>query len=97
MTDWKEYTISDIAILNYGKSLTDNNREAGTVPVYGSGGIIGYHSKAIVNSGLIIGRKGTVGSLFMEKKPFFPIDTVYFIDKLIDEKKQDLTFFFYLM
>jgi type I restriction enzyme S subunit len=33
-----------------------------------------------VNSpSIIVGRKGTVGSLYWESRPFFPIDTVFFV------------------
>jgi type I restriction enzyme S subunit len=48
--------------------------------VYGSSGIVGSHEKALVQGpGIILGRKGNVGSVYWSSKSFFPIDTVYFI------------------
>ena len=50
------------------------------MPVYGSGGITGWHDKALVNeASLVVGRKGTVGSIYWESRPFFPIDTVFYV------------------
>lgn len=72
--------LKDAIELAYGKSLPARNRKEGTVPVYGSGGIGGYHNVPLVEGpGIVIGRKGTVGSVYFEKNDFFPIDTVYFV------------------
>jgi len=38
------------------------------------------HNEALVKTpGLIVGRKGNVGSIYYSERPFFPIDTVYFV------------------
>jgi type I restriction enzyme S subunit len=48
--------------------------------VYGSGGVSGTHSTALVSGpGIIVGRKGTVGSLYWEAGDFFAIDTVFYV------------------
>ena len=47
MEEWKETTLGEIVTLNYGKSLTEINREKGETPVYSSAGITGYHNKLI--------------------------------------------------
>jgi type I restriction enzyme S subunit len=90
-----EIIINDIADLKYGKSLPDRERKAGPIPVYGSGGIGGYHDKAIVQKGIIIGRKGSVGTVRFSKTPFYPIDTVFFVDEVKGEN--DLKFFYYFL
>ena len=88
--------LRDAVELLYGKSLPDRVRKAGNIPVYGSGGVGGYHSQALVDGpGVIVGRKGTVGSVFYEKDSFFPIDTVYYV-KTVPEKV-DLRFSYYLL
>ena len=52
-------------ILHYGKALKKSDRMEGEIPVYGSGGITGYHNTALINkASIIIGRKGSVGSLY---------------------------------
>lgn len=88
--------LRDVVELAYGKSLPERNRKEGTVPVYGSGGIGGYHSLPLVEGpGVIVGRKGTVGSVYFEKNDFFPIDTVYFVRPFIE--KISLEYSYYLL
>ena len=92
---WKEVRLGDYCPFIYGKGLSKKDRVIGKVPIYGSGGIIGWHSTAYVQShGIIIGRKGTVGSIYLSKKPFWPIDTVYYISK---KNKLELYFTYYLL
>ena len=82
---WEEKQIGDLLELAYGKSLPAKKREPGLYPVYGSGGIGGYHKEAIVvGPGIIVGRKGTVGSVYWENGDFFPIDTVFFVKPKTD-------------
>ncbi len=77
---WEVKKLKDIVELAYGKSLTANKRIPGRVPVYGSAGVVGYHNKILVNApGIIVGRKGNVGSVFWSDDDFFPIDTVFYI------------------
>ena len=72
--------LGDICVLHYGKSLTANKRINGNVPVYSSAGLIGYHNVPLVNNrGIIIGRKGTVGKVYKTDKPFYCIDTAFYI------------------
>lgn len=78
---WRKVSLRNLAVLNYGKALKADNRQIGSIPVYGSSGIVGYHNNALVKGpGIIIGRKGNVGSIYWSYTDFFPIDTVYFID-----------------
>ena len=75
---WRTVKLGEVVTLNYGKSLPKNKRLSGDVPVYGSAGLIGWHNKALVQSrGIIIGRKGTIGSVYKSEVPFFPIDTSF--------------------
>lgn len=77
---WAVKRVDDLIELAYGKALKATNRQEGAIPVYGSGGITGYHNEALVPHGaIIVGRKGTVGSLYWEDEPFFPIDTTYYV------------------
>jgi len=93
---WKEVTLNDIAYLNYGKSLIANDRKKGSIPVYSSSGITGQHDKALVNEeGIIIGRKGNVGSVFYSNQPFYCIDTAYYIKK--SEIICDIKYLYYLL
>ena len=78
--NWKQMTLGEVLELCYGKALKDENRAAGRIPVYGSGGIVGTHDEALVDGpGIIVGRKGNVGSVYWSDDAFFPIDTVYYV------------------
>ena len=94
--EWKIVKLSEIAYLNYGKSLTSDIRKEGKIPVYSSSGITGWHDTALVNEdGIVIGRKGNVGSLFYAGGPFYCIDTAYYIKK--SELKCNIKYFYYLL
>jgi len=88
---WEVRTVEDVMAFAYGKALKASERVDGPVPVYGSGGVTGYHNESLVDGpSIIVGRKGTVGSLHWEDRPFFPIDTVFYV-----LAKAPLTFCFY--
>ena len=72
--------LGDVLDLVYGKALPAARRRPGEIPVYGSGGISGTHDRALVDGpGVIVGRKGTVGSVHWSPTGFHPIDTTYFV------------------
>ena len=77
---WEVVKLGDAIELAYGKALKADTRIPGNTPVYGSGGVVGYHHEELVRGpGIIVGRKGNVGSVFWSDTDFFPIDTVYFV------------------
>lgn len=82
---WSNVVLGDLLRLEYGRALSAAVREPGDVPVYGSNGICGTHSKPLVNErGIVVGRKGTAGSVTVTTGPFWPIDTTYFVVPKID-------------
>jgi type I restriction enzyme, S subunit len=77
---WKVGKIGDALELAYGKSLAKKTRTSGQFPVYGSGGVSGSHNECLVTGpGIVVGRKGTVGSVYWVDTDFFPIDTVFYV------------------
>ena len=77
---WEDSKVEDYLELAYGKSLPAKSRRPGGVAVYGSGGLTGFHDEALIKGpAVIVGRKGTVGSLYWEDRPIFPIDTVFYV------------------
>lgn len=94
-SQWNKTCIGNEIELIYGRSLPKTKRIEGEYPVYGSGGITGAHNEALVKGpGIIVGRKGTVGSIYYENKDYFPIDTVYYIK---ESHKYDLKFMYYFL
>lgn len=90
---WTERRIDDVLELAYGKALKSTDRVPGSYPVYGSGGITGFHHQSLVQGpSVIVGRKGTVGSLYWEDRAFFPIDTVFYV-----KTQAPMTYCYYLL
>jgi type I restriction enzyme S subunit len=95
MTNWRSTKLRDEIELAYGKSLPSQDREPGSFNVFGSNGIVGVHSEALVQGpGIIVGRKGSVGELVFSDRPFWPIDTTYFV---VNRKGHDWRFLYHLL
>ena len=72
--------VGDLIDLRYGKALPAAERMAGEFPVFGSGGLAGFHDTPLVEGpGVIVGRKGTVGAVYWSERGFFPIDTTFYV------------------
>ena len=90
---WEMRRLGEILELNYGKALKKEDRRDGPYPVYGSSGIVGTHDASLVKGpGIIVGRKGNVGSVFWCDDDFFVIDTAYFVTSALP-----LRFLFYVL
>jgi len=77
---WEVQRLGEIAQLSYGRSLPASKRHPGPFAVVGSAGIVGEHDKALVaGPGIVLGRKGNVGSVWWLNEDFFPIDTTYYV------------------
>ena len=77
---WEVKKLGSVLELCYGKALKEDDGMPGKYHVYGAGGVVGTHNEALVKTpGLIVGRKGNVGSVYFADRGFFPIDTVYFV------------------
>ncbi|MFG0605705.1 restriction endonuclease subunit S [Vibrio mimicus] len=85
-SSWRVAPLGSLVKINYGSALTSAARaDNGDIPVYGSGGLVGNHDDALHgNRSIVIGRKGSVGSIFLTDGPFWCIDTAYYTDQLND-------------
>lgn len=92
---WSSQRMSNIATLHYGKALKKTERIDGPYPVYGSGGITGSHNAYLVEGpSIIVGRKGSIGTIYWEDGKFHPIDTVYYVTS---KEEIPLSYLYYLM
>ncbi len=82
---WPMVRLKHIASICYGKALPkDDREETGKVPVFGSSKTTGFHDIAYHSKpSIVIGRKGSVGSIQYVDVPFWPIDTVFFLDDVL--------------
>lgn len=92
--DWEEVELKDLFSLEYGKGLPERERKKGNIKVYGSNGVVGFHSDSLVKGpGIIVGRKGTIGAVVYSGEDFYPIDTTYFIK--LKNREINLKWLFY--
>lgn len=80
-SEWTTTTVGKFAPFEYGKGLPEGKRNPlGCVPVFGSNGVVGYHDTALTDGPtVIIGRKGTMGTVHYSPVPCWPIDTTFFL------------------
>lgn len=92
---WTIAKLGDIAPLTYGKSLVASKRIPGDVPVYSSAGLIDSHNESIIDGqNIIIGRKGTIGSITWSEGPAYPIDTTFYT---AGTEKVNIKYLYYLL
>jgi len=93
---WELVKLGTVITLEYGKSLSENNRKIGLFPVVGSNGIVGYHNDFYIKGpAIIVGRKGSAGKVNFINENNFPIDTTFYVN--IKNKKLSLFFCFILL
>lgn len=95
-SEWLLTTVGEFCPFKYGKGLPERDRRAGSFGVYSSAGLVGSHDAPLVNTpGVVIGRKGTVGSISYSASPFWPIDTTFYIDD--QPGLRDIRYTYYLL
>lgn len=78
--DWQVIDMSDLCALQRGFDITEATRIDGTVPVYSSSGLSYRHNRAMVAPpGVVTGRKGILGKVFLVNEPFWPHDTTLWV------------------
>jgi type I restriction enzyme, S subunit len=67
---------------------------SGSVPVMASGGLSGFHDTAMVQGpGVVIGRKGTLGSAYYVDEPYWPSDTTLWVKQFGDSHPRFVYYF----
>ncbi len=73
---WKPAVLQDLVFLQRGFDITKAQQKPGDVPVFSSAGLSSRHNKAMAQGpGVIIGRKGTLGSVHFSERDYWPHDT----------------------
>lgn len=76
---WEVKKVIDVVKLQRGFDLPVQKRLiSGDIPIYGSNGIVGFHTVSKASYGIITGRSGSIGEVFMSDKPFWPLNTSLF-------------------
>lgn len=78
--DWISTTMGEQFVLQRGFDITKKQQNEGPFPVVSSGGIRSYHDTAKVQApGVVVGRKGSIGSVYYLEVDFWPHDTTLWI------------------
>ena len=76
---FNRYALSDLATIKYGKNQKKVLSESGNIPIYGTGGLMGYATTALYDKpSVLIGRKGTIGKVKYVEHPFWTVDTLFY-------------------
>ena len=76
---FKEYSLADLATIKYGKNQKKVLSDDGIIPIYGTGGLMGYATEFLYDKpSVLIGRKGTIGKVKYVEHPFWTVDTLFY-------------------
>ncbi len=78
--DWKKGSFIDLATLQRGFDLPEQNRIEGKFPIFASTNIVGYHKDYMVEApGVVTGRSGTIGQVAYTDEEFWPLNTALYV------------------
>ena len=73
---WRVAKLEDLVFFQRGYDITKAEQRPGDIPVISSSGINSYHSESKVDGpGVVIGRKGSLGTIHYVNGPYWPHDT----------------------
>ena len=87
MKGWREGTLAELC-------LPKAQRVTGSIPIYSSSGITGYHEQAKCSGpGVIMGRYGTIGQVFFSRNDYWPLNTTLYVENFHDNDEKFVYFF----
>ena len=93
---YNTFTLSDLATIKYGKNQKKVVSDSGSIPIYGTGGLMGYATEALYDKpSVLIGRKGTIEKVRYVTHPFWTVDTLFYT--MVNEKLVCPHYLYYLM
>jgi len=94
-SEWLSTTIGEQATLQRGFDITKAAQRNGYVPVISSGGTNSYHDSAMVEGpGVVLGRKGVVGSVYFVERDYWPHDTTLWVKDFHGNSPEFVYYFF---
>jgi type I restriction enzyme S subunit len=77
---WEVKRFDSFALLQRGFDITKKYQNNGEYPVVSSGGVSSYHNEAkITGPGVVIGRKGSLGTVHFISSDYWPHDTTLWV------------------
>ena len=91
---WDTRSLKQICRFAYGDSLPTERRVHGSVPVFGSNGCVGVHSRANTEAPcIVVGRKGSFGKVNFSAEAVYAIDTTFYVDRRLTAAELRWLFF----
>ena len=76
---FKRYNLSELVTIKYGKNQKKVATEDKNIPIYGTGGLMGYATTYLYDKpSVLIGRKGSIGKVKYVEHPFWTVDTLFY-------------------
>ncbi|MCQ2530936.1 MAG: restriction endonuclease subunit S [Lachnospiraceae bacterium] len=90
------YTLNQLVTIKYGKNQKKVLSDEGAVPIYGTGGLMGYAKEPLYDKpSILIGRKGTIGKVKYVDHPFWTVDTLFYT--IVNEEIVIPKYLYYVM
>ena len=78
--EWSQLSLGDVMTLQRGFDLPSQDRKPGKIPIVSSSGVTDYHSEVGVKGpGVVTGRYGTIGQVFLIKEDYWPLNTTLWV------------------
>lgn len=91
-----KYKLGELATIKYGKNQKKVACDTGSIPIYGTGGLMGYATEYLYDKpSVLIGRKGTIDKVRYVTHPFWTVDTLFYT--IVNEKIVRPHYLFYLL
>ncbi len=92
---WRKKTFGEVATLQRGFDLPQQDRLEGSFPIVSSGGITGFHNDFRAKApGVVTGRYGTIGDLFFLEEDYWPLNTSLWVKDFHGNQER---YIFYLL
>lgn len=76
---WFSEKLAALVNVVYGKSPAEIEKLDDGIPIFGTGGVVGYTAKPLCDGpSVILGRKGTIDKVQLSDGPFWAIDTTFY-------------------
>lgn len=92
---WEEKRLGKVAEFQRGFDLPSAKRLDGNIPIISSSGVSGFHNESKVKApGIVTGRYGTIGNVFLINEDFWPLNTSLWVK---DFHQNEIKFIYYLL
>ena len=95
MSAWATLPLGQVVMFQRGYDLPHRARNRGAIPIVSSAGVTDFHDVAMADPpGVVTGRYGTIGEVFLVCEPFWPLNTTLYVR---DFHGNDPLFTYYLL